>query len=36
MIKFYKGNEENYLNNSDLRINPDVIYFAEDTNKIYV
>lgn len=36
MIKFYKGVEQNYLNDSTLNTNSDVIYFAEDTNKIYV
>lgn len=36
MIKFYKGTEQNYKNNSELQLDPDVIYFAEDTNKIYV
>ncbi len=34
MIKFYKGPEANY--NSELRSNANVIYFATDTNKIYV
>lgn len=36
MIKFYKGKEANYKNNSELKLDPNVIYFAEDTNKIYV